>query len=167
MKFKLFGKTLGCFGGVVREGDAHADCEWRVGGKLELVNPETGDKYLTRYIIARTPFFRVFLHQFHGPDPDRHVHNHPWKAVSWILTGGYLEWLDSPHSSHIEPRFHEPGDLNWLEEDEYHRIVAVKPGTWTLVFGGPYFRDWGFLVDGKHVDWREYLGVPAGTVLND
>lgn len=173
MRFKLFGHTFGCFTPPPREGAAAESCEWRIGGKLELFNPVSGDKYLTRYVIIRTPFFRVFLHRFHGPDPDRHLHNHPWRATSWILKGGYVEEVAVPDwdREHIGPGWDVNHrfvvDVNQLREDEYHRIRAVLPGTWSLVIGGAYFREWGFLVDGEHIDWRTYLNIPAAESLND
>jgi hypothetical protein len=170
VKFKLF-----CLEST-REGAAHVVSEWSAFGKIVIRNPDTNEPYLTRYIIVRTPFFRVFLHRFHGPDPDRHVHNHPWRATSLILKGGYTEEVvrtpPSPFKA-FRDQFAVGQWGNWwpcvnrLREDEYHRIVNILPGTWSLVFGGPYFRSWGFLVDRKHVDWRAYLNVEDGVALND
>lgn len=162
----------------IREGEAHKECKWSFFGKITIKNPETHEPYLTRYILARTPFFRVFLHQFHQPDPDREVHNHPWRATSIILKGGYTEmvvhawdrssmWWSFRDMEAVGQWGQWRPKVNRLKEGEYHRIVSVLPGTWSLVFGGRYFRDWGFLVDSQHIDWRTYLNIPAETQLND
>lgn len=164
----------------IREGEAHKECKWSFFGKITIKNPTSGDPYLTRYIIARTPFFRIFLHRFHQPDPDRDVHNHPWRALSVIIRGGYTELvvpdairdgrgvIASVRDQYAVTQWGRWWPkINQLKEHEYHRITDILPGTWTLVFGGPYFRDWGFLVDGEHIDWRTYLGVPSDTTLND
>lgn len=166
MKIELFCSN------EIREGEAHKECRWSVFGKITIKNPTTGEPYLTRYIIARTPLFRIFLHRFHQPDPDHDLHNHPWRAFSVIIRGGYTEWFSSPSftkqvGNYAFSRSFRWGDVNHLEFDEYHRITDILPGTWSLVFGGPYVRDWGFMVNGDHIDWRTYLGVPSGTRLND
>lgn len=117
-----------------------------------------GDLYLTRYKLIRTPWFRVFLHRIYRPDLDRDLHNHPWpRAFAVILRGGYRESVHGDHFwgfSHkavaVSTRAFLPG--------RYHRITHVKPHTWTLFCAGRRSRDWGFLVDGRHVPHAEYLG---------
>lgn len=161
---------------AVREGLAAQTAECSLFSRAVITNPATGLPYLTRYILIRTPWFRVFLHRFHGPDPDRHCHNHPWLATSLILKGGYWEVVRGLVSARSVGGFSwwnqrarelTPGAINKLLPGEYHRITKVKPGTWTLVWGGAYFREWGFLVDGTHVDWRTYLNVDPNKTLED
>lgn len=62
---------------------------------------------------------------------------------------------------------YRPGQWNILYSRAYHRIVSVKPGTWTLFLAGKRSRDWGFLVNGVHIPWRAYLGMPADAKLED
>lgn len=105
----------------------------------------------------------IRIHHIVRPDSDRALHDHPWHARTIILEGYYVEELPHPWPGfgHVE-RFNFPGDTNPLRFGEYHRIDTVSPGgVWTLFIAGKRRGTWGFLVDGRKVPWREYLGVPA------
>jgi hypothetical protein len=53
-----------------------------------------------------------------------------------------------------------PGDTARLMFGEYHRIAQISDGgVWTLFITGRNRGTWGFMVDGKKVPWREYLGL--------
>lgn len=98
----------------------------------------------------------AFVHEIHAPDGDRHLHNHPWAwCASVVLSGGYAEERDS--SGERAALWHRAGDLVTFRTDDYHRIVAVEPGTVTLFLCGREVASWGFLVDGVHVPHREYF----------
>lgn len=102
---------------------------------------------------------QVYLHKIDGPDPDRNPHDHPWLALCFVLWGGYCQFRHGRGMS----RFEGVRWFNYLRRDEYHRILSVRPNTWTLCFCGPVFRSWGFLMsDGRHMPWREYLGLTRG-----
>lgn len=117
-----------------------------------ILDEVTDEDYLTRYYLFRSPWLNVYLHRIHREDKDRHLHNHPWPwAFAYILRGGYQEQRASGY--HI----YKAGDKNDLTGDIYHRIVTVRPNTWTLFVCGPYERSWGFDVDGVHIDSEEYL----------
>lgn len=132
---------------------------------LKLFRP-SGEKYLTRWKLANNRLFRIYLHKLDGPDPDRHLHNHPWNAMVIILRGGYEQrelhllsgtaWRTATTS------------VRWINRlgVYYHKITTIKPGTWTLVLGGPVHRHWGFLVEGKHVPWEDYVRDYQKGVLN-
>ena len=51
-----------------------------------------GEPYLTRLNLIKTPWFSVKLHWILRPDPDRDLHCHPWRFVSFVLRGGYEEY---------------------------------------------------------------------------
>jgi hypothetical protein len=134
-----------------------------------------GALYLTRYRIMRNRWFRLFVHNIHLPDEDRHPHNHPWPtAFSIILRGGYSEFTDCSREWMTRllswRRYHyNAGDVAAAAfgPDMYHRITFVKPNTWTLFIAGRRTREWGFLVQGEHVDYRVYLNLPADHKLED
>lgn len=148
--------------------------------RTERIYGPDGSLYLTRYILWNKGL-RLFLHRIHRKDFDRDVHDHPWPwALSLILRGGYEELRVEPGepTKEWEPYQVIPGRqnrwtfqvvrrLNWIGPNTYHRILAVQPNTWTLFIAGPRSREWGFLTDRGHVDWRAYLGLPEGKVLND
>lgn len=130
---------------------------------------DDGSPYLTRWTLAgvnsldehdQTKPFSTYLHEIHTPDGDRHSHNHPWRwAASLILTGGYTE--ERLESGLAVTYTHQVGDLSGLMPGDYHRIVAVEPGTFTLFIVGRETHDWGFLVDDHHVPHRDYFASGA------
>jgi hypothetical protein len=128
-----------------------------------LLHPD-GSPYLTRYVLWGDDALEThagaahsaFVHHIHGPDSDRHMHDHPWSwAVSVILSGGYKE--RRPYGDAPRLRTYSPGDLSVLRPGDYHSIVAVEPDTWTLFLCGREISDWGFLVDGAHVPHADYF----------
>lgn len=100
----------------------------------------------------------VRLHCILREDEDRHLHDHPWDARTVILRGAYLE------ETLTSKEWRLPGDTKAILFGEFHRISLVDaddgdPGVWTMFITWKYIGTWGFLVDGKKVDWRTYLGV--------
>lgn len=126
-----------------------------------------GDPYITRTLFPRAGGVRVILHKIHREDRDRHMHNHPWaRATFTILSGGYVEErLVDPVEGFGEhlgvapkaTRVLGPGDVNQLDASTFHRIVSVEPDTWTIGVVGERVQEWGFLVDGFLVEWKEYF----------
>lgn len=141
--------------------------------KLIIRDEATGEPYLTRWHLVRCKWFRIFIHRIHRADKDRHLHNHPWpRAFAIVLRGGYQEMRDRYYSAiqHYGncSRLNTCGPrINHLYTGTYHRITWVAPNTWTLFIAGRRTRDWGFLVDGKHVPCREYLGLPPDHDFGD
>lgn len=103
----------------------------------------------------------IRLHHIMRADEDRHLHDHPWNARTFILRGWYTEVRPSEDPDYTVQGFLRfEGDTVALKFGEYHRITAVSPGgVWTLFVTGKYRGTWGFLVDGVKVQWRKYLGV--------
>lgn len=116
---------------------------------------------LDRWRLVQTPLFGIYVHFIFREDLDPVPHDHPWRFASLILRGSYVEEL------HYTPGHGEPSlvwrhrwrshrfPLHWA-----HRIVAVQPGTVTLVFVGRKVRSWGFYArHGKWIDYRDALGL--------
>lgn len=59
------------------------------------------------------------------------AHTHPWATLSFILTGGYVE-----ETNHTTIKQHKRFSFVWRSWNISHRIVSVKPDTWTLFFHG-------------------------------
>lgn len=131
--------------------------------RKEVFDP-SGNLYLTRWHLLKLPFCRVFLHRIWRKDHDRDPHNHPWPwGLSLILWGAYEE-LRTEHGRWV---LQQVRWLNWIGSHVYHRILDVKPNTWTLFITGPRTREWGFHTEQGHVDWRTYLGLPEDYQIND
>lgn len=133
-----------------------------------------GEPYLTRVIPLKTKWFSVYLHHFHRPDGDRHLHNHPWAwAASLLLSGEYDEerldvdgvlscklWRASGFTDDGRYHFSTKKLVRWfntITSTDYHAVTRLHGDVWTLFIAGPRVQDWGFLVYGKHVGWRDYL----------
>ena len=118
-----------------------------------------GSPYLTRILSPRIFGYRVFLHHFHRPDIDQHLHNHPWKwAASLILNGSYTEErLEGVYGTQAITFTQKVKRFNLLRDTDYHKVLELHGDVWTLFLTGPRIQDWGFLVEGQHVPWTEYL----------
>lgn len=124
----------------------------------------------------------VRVHRILRPDLDRHLHDHPWNARTIILRGWYSEerltracttrellqdcfaqaYRDGEELSVLDRTAGYTGRLNFLE---WHRISrAPSEGVWTLFFTWKKRGTWGFLVDGKKVPHKEYLGIEGGKL---
>lgn len=147
----------------------------RMGRAFALFDSD-GQPYLIRYLIrterkadgtlATGPGHMIALHNIQQADADRWLHNHPWEeSEAKILHGAYLECRDrlrdKPSKYNLLDQslyYRGAGDTNNLDAHVYHRIAHVTPRTplWTLFRTGEKTKDgWGFLIDGKHVPWRE------------
>lgn len=95
------------------------------------------------------------IHHICLPDEAVDLHDHPWDARSIILDGSYVELREDG-----EYHLRAVGDTVRLNHNEFHRIVDVEQrlGAVTLFITFRYRGTWGFLVDGKKVPFREYLG---------
>lgn len=123
---------------------------------------KTGDMYMGRWWLfnpyedKRSWLPSIRLHWIAREDRDRHMHDHPWDARSIVLRGHYLERRQG------DPRLlvRSAGRTSTLKFGEYHIIEDIHPeGCWTMFITYRYRGTWGFLVDGKKIPWREYLGV--------
>lgn len=140
---------------------------------FHITEPKTGEVYMERWWLfngfppmtdggkgeAKYPELpSVRVHHIVRPDSDRHLHNHPWNAVSIILKGQYTELREN--GKHYTRR---AGDVVSLNADTYHSITKVSEGgVWTLFITGEWQHTWGFQVNGQMIPWREYLGIPEG-----
>lgn len=127
-----------CYEGITRSSRQHS-------GRREL--------YLERWHLLHTPWFRVYLHRFVLPD-DACMHDHPWRFVSVILSGGYWEAVDC--GTRIEERWRGAGSVAYRPATHIHRVAALDPKrqTWSLIITGPKERAWGFWTP---VGWIYYL----------
>lgn len=136
------------------------------GRKRIVYDRVDNEPYLERYYLflkdrGENFPFNVFLHKFLKSDPDD-VHDHPWPFATFILKGGYYEWVptfgaDGKKIGEVA-RWCGPGSFRIRGANSFHRI-ELDPGVtcWTLFMPGPKQRDWGFLVKNKWVQWEDYL----------
>jgi len=126
----------------------------KLSGRLPCrIISDGGRPYLERYYIGTVFGTRIYLHRFVASDPDRGLHDHPWRwAFSLILCGWYYE----------ENRYgmRKVRWFNWLTGDSFHRVILFGPSSgdlldyetptqvWTLFFHrAERAKPWGFLRD--------------------
>jgi len=121
-----------------------------------LITRENDLPYLFRYYLSHADSgdAAVFLHKFVNNDKLGELHSHPWESsLSIILSGRYIEHrargLKQPdgrvHIGTRVARVYGPGNLNYIEDDDFHRIELVDKEVWTLFIHGKRVKDWGFV----------------------
>jgi hypothetical protein len=128
--------------------------------KTIIVN---GEVYLQRYFAHQlADGTQVWYHRFLRNDSERHLHTHPWHAVSTILVGRYQEEYHA--NGKICSRYMGTGAKNEIAPTTLHRIVLVDPNTWTMMIVGPERHNtWKFVNEAGDVqvqnaapsDWHE------------
>lgn len=136
---------------IAKNGDVYMERYW-------LLNPYPADSSGKGNWLPS-----VRLHKIMRPDQDRHMHDHPWNARTFILRGWYEEervLYTSSGADWIGCYRREAGTTAKLRFGAYHAITQVPAGgVWTLFITWRYRGTWGFLVNGRKVPWREYLGL--------
>lgn len=121
--------------------------------KVIKVADHPDEEYLVRWFILGSKGEgderrSLRLHKIKLSD-NRYFHDHPWKFVSVILWGSYME--HTPYGS----RKFRPGMLNRKTATALHRLELDRP-VWTLFFCGRRQRTWGFVTEKGWVPWYEY-----------
>lgn len=102
-----------------------------------VIGRDSADVYMTRFRIFRTRLLNVYVHHFTRGDLDPCFHDHPWRFVTLILAGGYMEVM--PRGTRWRP----PGTLLYRPAKHAHRVVTDRPA-WSIVVTGQKVRRWGF-----------------------
>lgn len=150
-------------------------CVWRwrpINGDYRTPGNIETKHYLLRLYVCMTQLFSVCIHwvKFADPDPDPHSHQRSFFSI--VLRGGYVEEVYAP-AIYASSGLFEPNPthrrvrwVNWKPFGSVHRVVAVEPGTVTLVIQGPRRADWLFYPLARHGVWREpmpWLQYTAGS----
>lgn len=126
-----------------------------------------GGAYKTELVLFRSPDRSEKINWWHGPDPRRDPHNHPWPFRSTILSGALtmtlwrFDWLACEWWQ--ETVSYSAGATYDMPADVFHTVDSVEPGTVTHMQCGPLsyphdthvFRaeargEWGYLVGGVY-----------------
>jgi hypothetical protein len=110
--------------------------------------------YLTRWRVVQTPWGGFYVHRYTGPDPRKTLHDHPWRFLSVVLRGGYVERRLNPVTMQVNEA-HTIRRYNRVRANDAHSIVELhRTPTWTVLLVGRRLRTWGYL---------EPVGNMAGT----
>jgi hypothetical protein len=121
---------------------------------LELVKEirsKDGTLHFRRWCLIDTRWFKVYIHGIYAEDKDTHMHNHPWDYFCLVLKGSYIEETKSGDNTMT------PGTIVKRVGEDYHRIKKLLTSTvYALLIVTPMKRKWGYLVDGKWVNYETY-----------
>lgn len=100
--------------------------------KPDFVIGSEDNPYLLRWwILPRNKFFNIYLHLFMRSDDDRALHDHPWWNASFVLDGGYYEYM--PKWKYANP------------EKEIHTISMTPEQAWYSTAPGRNCAGWKFV----------------------
>ena len=132
----------------------------------DITNLEGSEVYMRRWWLLNpyhdTPGLRRFdwcpvsirVHHILRRDHDRHLHDHPWNARTFVLKGWYLEQTEDGCNMRIR------GHSAAIRYEQYHRILSVsEEGVYTMFVTGRYRGTWGFKVAGRKMPYKQYLGL--------
>ena len=112
--------------------------------------------YLTRYYLLDKKWMQICIHVFHRSDFDD-MHDHPWNFLSIILWGGYLEETMGYKRRRQRKRVW-PGMFLFRRATHRHRVVLKnEKKAVSLVFMGPYIREWGFFTRNGWIHFKKYF----------
>lgn len=98
-----------------------------------------GKRFLTRFIVFRTPWASVDVTRISMADDNRAFpHDHSRSFVSWKF-GWYKEWVYDDPDDLSQRQFREHGKFSFhrLRYSQAHSITEVSPGLVTVLFLGP------------------------------
>lgn len=145
-------------------------------GQMRIIlDRECAEPYLVRYYYKNfRPFCRIVLHNILRSDIDG-LHDHPWSAQTFVLSGGYWETKISEDSTldalRTEKVWRPAGHHGEFSANHFHRLELdyKKAGeeTWTLFMMGPAEKDWGFLDQSNQwVQHEEYIARRLQALKN-
>lgn len=118
---------------------------------IKTIRSRKGILHFKRWELLKTPWFSIYIHGIYKEDQDKHLHNHPWKIFTLILKGSYIEQLETRNRK----RF--PGHFGYLGLNKFHKIQKIVKGpVYTLAIVSKPLQSFGFLVDNKVVEAKEY-----------
>ena len=129
----------------------------------DFVIGPSDDPYLLRWwVIPRNKWFNVYLHCFKRSDDDRALHDHPWRNVSILMCGRYIEHLPGGVT-----KFRRRFLPIFRRATSAHRVELIDgQEVWTLFITGPRWRVWGFYCPKGWIPWTEFVeDRPGGNAV--
>lgn len=118
---------------------------------------EIGERF-TRYTLAKTPWFRVYLHRLDAPVWHPQGHDHPWDFVAILLRRGYIEKT----SEGIFRR--RAGAVLFRPAEFVHNVITDGGTSWSVIVTGRKRRDWSFVDMEDHDGRARDSDSPAASV---
>ena len=148
---------------IFRHGPKNNSPKWALLEGFRVPDYEDPSKdYLWRIRIVATPWFGIFLHKLTTKDSRSVLHNHPWSFTSFVLKGGYTEYVPCGCGFDHCTYYAVPRDIRRVNvkrfNNSWHWIDSLdRYPTWTLLFVGRRRRVWGYLeTDGSFVPFDQH-----------
>lgn len=118
---------------------------------VKEIKSKEGVLHFRRWQLLKTRWFTIYIHGIYHKDEDTHLHNHPWNFINMILKGSYTE--QTVNGTILQ----KPFRINKRKGSDYHKILNVHTNVvYTLFIIGSKRMEWGYLVNGKHVEHSQY-----------
>ena len=123
-----------------------------------IYDPKTDEPYLIRYYLlfkdrdkdSNINFpFNIFVHKFLKSDTEE-MHDHPWSYFTFLLSGGYYEYVNDPDINTIIRYNRKPYFFKKFNETHTHRVELKKDCNgneipcWSLFIAMRKKQSWGF-----------------------
>lgn len=114
---------------------------------------QLGAGHLDRWtVFEKKNWFSIYIHRFNTVEQDR-FHTHAFNAWAIVLRGGYKEQALYDDGKTDIVRIGP--SIRFIGRDYNHRILRSVPNTWSIVFAGPWAKEWTETKDGiiKVLGW--------------
>lgn len=115
--------------------------------------------YLDRLYIIRCKWFSVRFHKILMSDMDRHLHDHPWNWVTFMVKGAYVETTEKGS------RKVRAGMVNGHKATTPHKLTLLSKEVWTVFITGRETREWGFHTEEGWLPHFEYLAAGRSVTM--
>lgn len=106
--------------------------------------------YCFRWVL-NLGLFAIRLHKWIGNDDLRARHDHPYWFITLVLWGSYLDVTEKGEE------LMRPGAIRFRRSTHQHSVKLVSKPCYTLLVSGPFWRQWGFWVNGKFLRREQYF----------
>lgn len=127
------------------------------------------DGYMERYWLvppSKWLPFDIRIHKILRSDNDRHMHDHPWASLSWILRGKYHEEmpLDQKQNPALDltrqrVRPMSEGCIAWRKATDRHMLKLYDGPVYSMFFMWTYQQKWGFYTPKGKVPHDQYHNI--------
>lgn len=124
---------------------------------IKEIKSKSGELHFKRWRLFATPWFDVNIHAIYKADQDKHMHNHPWNIWTMVLWGGYHEMYRKEKDGSITRKPRIILNMRYANTNQYHKIEQmISKKCITLAIMSKRKSDWGYLVNGEHIQHEEY-----------
>ena len=135
-------------------GKPNGSARWAFMQRFEIPTFDDDGLYLTRWRIVQTPWAALYLHRMDAPDSRPTLHDHPWRFLSLVLRGGYVERRLNPGTMEVDES-HTIRRVNRMRTSDAHAIIKLdRTPTWTLLLVGARLRTWGYWEPTAAANWQ-------------